>query len=192
MTTVQLHDPSTAPATMSVYERSAALMRAPLTQPCPFCPAQPDDHCRSKSGNVVPTHDDREKLVADWSDDEKLAAFGALRREADARRAESIAHMERAKNDPNVQRQRTWWDEQIGRIDADIRAAELDFRSRCTDAPFAGHRTHADDCRCIHTGVVVHTLKFVAAVRERLRLEALAGELPVTDLAEVRAMRGAR
>lgn len=191
----QLHpDPSTVPATMTSYQRMMADALAPLIVKCETCgePAGIGFDCRSKSGYTTSFHAARKKAIAHLTEDERIAAFGALRAEQVRRRAETVAQMERDKSDPEFQRQRKWWEEQFARIDAEAAASERDFRARCTDVPFRNSRTHADGCTCRSSGVVEYTPEFARAVRERERREALVGALPVTDLTQVRAMRGAR
>ncbi len=192
MTAVALRpDPATVPATMTSYQRMMSAALAPLSVKCETCgePAGIGFDCRSKSGYTVPFHTARKQAVAHLTEDERVAAFAALRAEQVRVRAESVAAMERAESDPEVQRSRARWDEEFNRIDAESRASEADFRSRCNDVPFRNSRTHADACRCLHTGAVEHTPEFARAVQERQRREAQIGALPVTDLTAVRAAR---
>jgi hypothetical protein len=179
---------------MTDYQRMMAEALSPLTEKCATCgePAGIGFNCRSKSGYTVPFHAARKKAVAHLTEDERIAAFGALRAEQSRRRAATVAYIERAKTDPEVQRQRAWWNDQFARIDAEAAASERDFRARCTDAPFRNSRTHADGCTCRSSGVVEYTPEFARVKRERERDEALRGTRRVTDLAQVRAMRGAR
>lgn len=192
---VQLRpDPSTVPATMTSYQRMMADALAPLIVKCKTCgePAGIGYDCRSKSGYTVPFHAARKKAVEHLTEDERIAEFAALRADQLRRRADAVAQMERDKPDPGFQRQRDWWNAQFARIDAESRASESDFRARCKDTPFQGFRTHADGCRCLHTGAVEHTPEFARAVREREHRESLTIALPVTDLGAVRAKRGVR
>lgn len=194
MTVVPLRpDPSTVPATMTDYQRMMASAMAPETVGCSFCDAARGFPCQSSGGYTVPFHAARQKAVAHLTDDERVAAFAAL--QAERRRIRDAWEDQHRRNlaDPQwvAQRDATrkWWNDRFDEIDEAVRAEEHDFRSRCTDTPFRGSRTHADGCRCLHTGEVEFTPEFARARRERERHEALRGTLPVTDLATVRGAR---
>ena len=83
-----------------------------------------------------------------------------------------------------IEASRKWWNDQFDRIRDEQRTEERTFRERCTDNPIVSSewsRTHTDDCRCRLDGEV--------RLKPRPKVMPL-GELPVTDLAEVRATRG--
>jgi hypothetical protein len=189
---VPLHpDPSTVPATMSSWQRMMALASAPKTVKCDFCDAPCGIDCTTPTGWPAPFHAARKQAIAHLTDDEQVAAFAAMRAAAVAGaekfRREEAARMADPDYVAGLQASRQWWNEQIAEVDRKVAAEERDFRDRCTDNPFRGQRSHADSCRCRHTGSV----EWTPAVLETRRVEALRGKLPVTDLASVRARRGA-
>lgn len=195
MTVVPLRpDPSTVPATLTDWQRMMYAARADETVPCPFCNAWRGMQCVSMSnGHTTWTHSKRKKAVEHLTEDERIAAYASLQAERKRSRDESDAQMRRNLADPAwVARRdatRKWWNDQFDAIREEAWREESDFRSRCTDAPFRGSRTHADGCRCLHTGEVEYTPEFAHAKRERERRESLRGALPVTDLASRRGVR---
>lgn len=167
--------------------RATLIALSPKLHRCPRCGAARGDWCKSTGGyqtSLTGFHAARRKLVADLPDDDAYAAMTELFDEDDARQAA----VRSASRQPLTAAQETTrrnisaaWN----RIRADLRAEERDLRARCTDTPHYGMRSHADDCQCRIHGDVSYT----AAVVEARRLEALRGQLPVTDLSEARAKR---
>lgn len=190
MTATPLRPAHRTPALMDDYQRTMAVANAPLTVACKLCHQPREMECRSSGGYTVPPHAVRVRDVEHLTDDEKVAAAAATFAEQDRRRAEVDAHMARLEADPQWVAQRNatraYINAEFDRIREEGRAAERDFRARCTDTPFLRSRTHADGCRCKVTGDVEYTPAFV----EARRLRDLRGTLPVTDLAAVRARRG--
>lgn len=181
-------DPSTVPAPLTDYQRSMYAARAPQTVSCPFCHAWAGMSCISTvNGHTTWTHAKRKAAVAHLSDEEKIAAYAGLLAER-KRTRDQWETAERARlADPAYVAQRDatrkWWNDQLDAIRDQAAAEESDFRSRCDDTPFRNFRTHADGCRCKHTGEVEYTPEFAAARRRREHKESLRGTLPVTDLA---------
>jgi hypothetical protein len=194
MTVVPLrNDPATVPETMTGYQRMMASALAPMTVQCPRCDEPRGMDCRSTGGYTVPFHAPRLAAVDHLTDDERVAAFAALRAEQKRRLAEGEAQRRQLLSDPQWVAQRdatrAWWNTQFDRIDREQHAEEADLRSRCADAPFLGFRAHADGCRCLHTGEVEFTAEFAQAKADRERRESLRGALPVTDLAARRGVQ---
>ncbi len=76
---VPFRRPEHTPATMTDYQRTMAVANAPLVIIGGTCKAPYGAYCRSKAGNAVPFHPARKGAIADLTDDEKVAAFAALR-----------------------------------------------------------------------------------------------------------------
>lgn len=191
MTTIDLRPAHRTPATMTDYQRRMAAASAPQTKPCPrqSCPAGIGQDCRSTGEYTVPFHAARVALVADLTEDERVAATAAMWATEDRSHAAADAEMRRKEQDPAYVAQRDATRAYIGaelkRIREEGHAAERDFRARCIDTPFRRSRTHADACRCKTTGDIEYTPAFA----EARRLRDLRGALPVTDLTAVRAVR---
>lgn len=180
----------THPDTLTDYQRSRFPYEAPRTVPCGQCDVGPEAYCVSSGGYTVGFHAKRVKAVAHLTDAEKTAAVASMLDGIRRRRAEGEAEDARRWADPayraQIEAQRQWWNDQFARIDAEARAEERDFRQRCTDNPIVASewsRLHTDDCRCRLDGEV--------RLKPRPKVVPL-GSLPVTDLAQVRAARGAR
>lgn len=195
MTVVPLHPHQhTVPATLTDYQRRRYSASAADTVPCPYCKAMRGMQCVSTvNGHTTWTHAKRKRAVAHLTEEERVAAYASLQAERQRSRDEWDAQMRRDLADPqwvaNRDATRKWWDDQLAAIREQSRREESDFRSRCTDRPFKNFRTHADGCRCLHTGEVEYTPEFAKAKADRERRESLRGVPPVTDLAARRGVR---
>lgn len=179
MTVVDLFPaPHTTPATLTDYQRHRYVFDAPRTVPCDFCGRPAEWDCVSSGGYVVGFHAPRIKAVKDLTDDEKIAAVAAMMAAIERRRIASEAELRRLNADPtyraNIEAQRQWWRDQFARIREEQLTEERDFRSRCSDEPFPDARWHANDCRCLITGVMVRKYPEPQPV----------GVLPVTYLSD--------
>lgn len=173
-------DPSTVPATMTDYQRTMADALAPITVPCPRCKSGRGLDCRSSGDYTVPFHAARKAAIAHLAEDERVAAFGALRAEQRRLRDELQALEAKRLADPvyvaEQERARQWWRDQFARLDEDRRAHERKRRTECLD-----QWVHGDDCMCADP-------TWVRPAPPVLDI----GRREVTDLTQVRAARGRR
>lgn len=180
-------------ASLSLYSEMRYEAAAPETKDCTWgpCTAKRGEPCRTSSGWIMAGfHGARTKAVAGLSKAEKIEAYATLVVEKELAQREVKARMAEREADPTYVAKRdatrAYFNTELARIDDTLRAEARDLSARCTDHPAYGQfRTHSDGCQCR----IVGDVEWTNAVLETRRREAMQGQLPVTDLSEVRAQR---
>ncbi len=126
----------------NAYARMMWAALAPKTVQCAKCGAGPGADCVSKGGyqnSAVGFHAARKAAVAHLSADARVAAFGRLRAEEQARREQVTKRPAPPAADPQVQEARRRTAEAWDRVDAELAEARRD----CSQVGF-----HEPGCRC--------------------------------------------
>ncbi len=126
----------------TAYARLMWSALAPKTVQCPRCGAARGADCISSGGwqnSAVGLHAARKAAVAHLSDDERVAAYGALKAEEESRREATRARLVELSRDPQVIEARRRTAEAWDRLDAEL----AEERRHCARVGF-----HERGCRC--------------------------------------------